>query len=206
MTVENSTLKATDSEAVVIEGGNSVTLNGCEVSGNDKTLNGQSTVKTNVLIYQSMSGDAQEGSSSFSMTGGSLSAETGVMFHVTNATTEITLEDVELSCADEDFLTATADAWGNEGKNGGNVKMNLVNQKAEGNVVIDSVSSLELNVSEGSTYEGAVLSDGEAEVSLDEDSEWILTGDSRISKLTGSKDNVDLNGYSLYVNGELFSE
>ena len=93
--VSGATLSATNSEAVVIEGGNSVTLNDVDITGSNATLNGQSTQKINVLIYQSMSGDASEGSSSFTMTGGAMTAETGSMFHVTNVTTTITLENVD---------------------------------------------------------------------------------------------------------------
>ena len=36
------------------------------------------------MIYQSMSGDADSGTSSFTMTGGSLTSKNGHVFHVTN--------------------------------------------------------------------------------------------------------------------------
>ena len=184
ITVANAKLSASNSEAVVIEGGNSVTLNGVDITGSNKVLNGQSTLKTNVLIYQSMSGDAAEGSSSFTMTGGSMAAETGAMFHVTNVTTTINLENVSFDYAEDSsvFLNASADSWGNAGKNGGNVTLNLVNQEITGAILSDSVSSVAVH--------------------MDENSSWTLTGDSSVTEFSGDLSRVNLNGYTLYINGE----
>lgn len=72
ISVTGAVLSSSSSEAVVIEGGNSVTLTDCTVTGDNNKLNGQSTVNTNVLIYQSMSGDASEGASNFTMSGGKI--------------------------------------------------------------------------------------------------------------------------------------
>ena len=183
ITVTDATLRATNSEAVVIEGGNSVTIVDSAISGNNAKLNGQSTVKTNVLIYQSMSGDASDGNSSFTMSGGSMTAGTGAMFHVTNVTTTINLTDVDFTyAADSDvFLDASSDAWGTAGKNGGNVVLNLAHQDITGIITMDSASSVAVNLTEGST--------------------WTLTGDSYVTSLTGDTAGIDLNGYTLYVNG-----
>ena len=183
ISVSNATLASATSEAVVIEGGNTVNLTDVSISGSNSTLNGQSTVKTNVLIYQSMSGDAAEGDSAFTMTGGSMVSETGSMFHVTNTTTVINLDHVEFTYAEDSnvFLDASADSWGRTGSNGGIVTLNLTNQNISGAILSDSVSSVC--------------------VSLDSNSTWTLQGDSYISGFTGDLANVNLNGYTLYVNG-----
>ena len=188
ITVTGATLTAATSEAVVIEGGNSVTLTDSTVSGSNTVLNGQSTKNTNVLIYQSMSGDAAEGSSSFTMTGGSMTAGAGSMFHVTNVTTEITLSGVDFTYAADSavFLDASADAWGSSGRNGGVVTLNLDGQDITGAITQDSVSSVTVNMTNGST--------------------WTLTGDSYVTALTGDADGIDLNGYTLYVNGTAWSK
>ncbi|MCR5000072.1 MAG: hypothetical protein K6A05_09555 [Lachnospiraceae bacterium] len=203
VSVSDATLSATNSEAVVIEGGNSVTLTNSNISGNNAKLNGQSTIATNVLIYQSMSGDAAEGNSDFTMNGGTLSAGTGSMFHVTNATTEITLEDVDLVYAadNDNLLIASADSWGTSGKNGGNVTMNLISQKAQGTIVVDSISTLALNITSGSNYVGAIDNSGTASVTLSSDSTWTLTKDTYINSFSGDYSNITTNGYSLYVGG-----
>ena len=183
ISVSNATLSSATSEAVVIEGGNTVNLTDVSISGSNSTLNGQSTVKTNVLIYQSMSGDAADGESAFTMTGGSMVSETGSMFHVTNTTTVINLDHVDFTYAEDSnvFLDASADSWGRTGSNGGNVTLNLTNQSISGAILSDSVSSVSVN--------------------LDSNSTWTLQGDSYISGFTGDLANVDLNGYTLYVNG-----
>ena len=181
ITVTGATLSASSSEAVVIEGGNSVTLTDSTLTGCNSTLNGQSTQKTNVLIYQSMSGDASEGSSFFTMTGGSMTAETGSMFHVTNVTTTITLENVSFIYAEDSsvFLDASADSWGNSGSNGGHVTLNLVSQAISGAILCDSDSSV------------AVV--------MDSGSSWTLQGDSVISSFEGDLSQVNLNGYTLTI-------
>ncbi len=202
ITVTDSTLEATNSEAVVIEGGNSVTLENVDITGNNASLNGQSTVNTNVLIYQSMSGDASEGNSTFTMTGGKMVSNIGDMFHVTNVTTTINLENVEFTSSDGAFLSAAADSWGNSGSNGGHVTLNLKSQAIEGDIVVDEISSAALSLTEGSSFTGAVDGRGTVSVTLDETSSWKLTGDSSVSEISGNTENIDLNGYTLYVNGE----
>ncbi|MBQ6520330.1 MAG: hypothetical protein IJI14_16565 [Anaerolineaceae bacterium] len=183
ITVSNAVLSSAVSEAVVIEGGNSVTLNSVDITGSNSKKNGKSTVNTNVLIYQSMSGDASEGNSVFNMSGGSMTSLTGAMFHVTNVTTEINLNGVSFTCASDSnvFLDASADAWGSSGKNGGNVTLNLTNQSITGSILQDNVSSVTVYLSGNST--------------------WKLLGDSYISGFSGDMANVDLNGYTLYING-----
>ena len=183
ISVTGATLTSSASEAVVIEGGNSVTLTNSDISGNNSRLNGQSTMNTNVLIYQSMSGDAAEGNSTFTMTGGTMTAGTGAMFHVTNVTTEINLSGVDFSYASDSdvFLDASSDAWGTAGRNGGSVTLNLDDQDITGVITQDSNSSVAVNLSNGST--------------------WTLTGDSYVSSLSGDTSGIDLNGHTLYVNG-----
>ena len=210
ITVTGATLSASNSEAVVIEGGNSITLNDVDITGCDATLNGQSVVKTNALIYQSMSGDAAEGNSTFTMAGGSMTAETGCMFHVTNVTTTISLSGVRFTYADDSdvFLSATADSWGNAGSNGGHATLNLAVQEIEGNLIADESSSLALNLTEGSRYTGAINPDGAAgsvSVTIDESSTWTLTADSFVDSLDAAEGSIDLNGYTLTVNGEVWN-
>ena len=206
ISVSDATLSAGNSEAVVIEGGNSVTLENVDITGNNATLNGQSTTKTNVLIYQSMSGDAADGNSTFTMTGGSMTSETGTMFHVTNVTTEINLSGVEFTYADDssDFMILSQDSWGKAGSNGGNAAVNMSSQSASGDITVDTASSLKLSLADNSDYSGAINGtdeEGDVSVSIEDGSTWTLTGDSYISSFDGDYSSVNLNGYTLYVNG-----
>lgn len=204
--VTDATLKSTRSEAVVIEGGNSVTLKNCDVTGNNSKLNGQSEVKTNVMIYQSMSGDASSGTAKFSMTGGTLTAKTGCMFYVTNTTAKINLNNVTLKRNTNYCLMRIQQGpWGTSGSNGGNVTFTAKNQKLKGKIIVDSKSSLALSLKSGSTYIGAIKSKGTVNVTIADGCTWKLTGNSTISSLDCDADAIDLNGYTLTVNGKTWT-
>lgn len=206
ITVKNATLMTTKSEAVVIEGMNSVTLKNCKVTGNNSQKNGQSTTYDNVKIYQSMSGDSAEGTSTFTMTGGSLVCKNGNQFHVTNTSSIINLEDVDITNSDTNvFLDISADAWGNSGSNGGTVTLNTTNQDFKGLINVDSISSLTMNLKDNSNYKGAITNKEakEVNVTIDSTSTWTLTEDSYVTSLT-CKGKINLNGHKLYVNGKLY--
>lgn len=61
--VKNAALTANHSEALVIEGQNSITLENCGISGSMSDTEGASSDENvhNMMIYQSMSGDAEGG-------------------------------------------------------------------------------------------------------------------------------------------------
>jgi hypothetical protein len=209
ITVSNA---ANDSEAVVVEGFNSVTLNNSNLTGNMTGVSGQSGSENihNVMLYQSMSGDAQTGTSSFTMTGGSLTAKKGDMFYITNTTSAITLSGVTLNPADGTYMLRVSGndgtrGWGTAGSNGGKATLNLSKQTLTGDITVDSISTLAMNISDASTFTGSINKDGtqasSLAVKLDQASTWKLTADSHISAFDGSLDNVDTNGFKLYVNG-----
>lgn len=210
ITVEDATLTANASEAVVVEGENSVTLVDCTVTGSmEGTYNDGSENIHNVMIYQSTSGDAEEGTASFTMTGGSLTSLAGDMFYVTNTACTITLEDVELALANEILLAVEGNdgsrGWGSEGSNGGQVVFTAVDQELIGTITVDEISTLEMTLSGSSTFEGTINPDGEegeVSVTLESGCTWTLTGDAYITSFEGDLDDVVTNGYTLYINGE----
>ena len=209
ITVNDATLISTASEGVVIEGANSVTLNNCELTDTNNKLNGQSTTYKNIFLYQSMSGDAKEGGSTFTSKNSTITTNNGDSFYITNTTATINLENNEIINSDSIgyFLRSQKDSWGNSGSNGGTVTLNMTNQKVSGNIYIDSISTLTMNMKE-SSYEGSINKDNTAKsitLKLDGSSTIKLTGDSYITSLDDSDttySNIDLNGYKLYVNGK----
>jgi hypothetical protein len=210
ITVSNASLNATASEGVVVEGKNSVTLNQCSLSGNmTGTYQGDETENLHtVMLYQSMSGDAEVGSARFSMTGGSLTGKQGDLFYVTNTTCDLYLEQVAISGADGALLTVAgndgARGWGKAGSNGGNCSFTAKNQALSGNILCDDISTLDVKLSDGASLTGAINPQGAAgtvTLTLDDASTFTLTADSYVTTFNGSASNVKLNGHSLYVNG-----
>jgi len=214
ITVENATLTANNSEALVIEGKNSITLTDCDVTGNMSDSKGASSDINvhNVMIYQSMSGDADVGTSSFTMTGGTLTALNGDMIYVTNTDCVITLKDVDLDIQDEENIllrVAGNDAshgWGTAGKNGANAVFTAVSQELSGDIIVDTISTLELTLSDGSTFTGTVnivdnedggtAAEDNAVITIEEGCTWTLTGDCTVSSLT-NKGTINFNGYTI---------
>ena len=211
ITVSDAYLESTSSQGIVVEGQNSVTLNNVElVAENDSKNSDKSDYYQAVMIYQSMSGDADEGLASFTMNGGSLLNKNGDIFFVNNTVAAISLSDVTITNEDTDgvFLRAEAAGWGNEGSNGGHVTLNASKQTIDGNILVDDISSLNLYLSDSSLFTGSINTDGEegeVYVELDEGSTWILSEDSYITSLTCDADSIDLNGHKLYVNGVEYS-
>lgn len=210
ITVANADLTSTASQGVVVEGKNSVTLNDATLTASNTTKNGdKSDWYQAVMIYQSMSGDAAEGASSFTMNGGSLTNKNGDVFFVNNTVTTISLDGATITNEDADgvFLRAAAAGWGNEGSNGGQVTLKAAHQQIDGDMLVDKVSNLNLYLSDGSTFTGAMNPDGaagEVYVEIVDGSTWTLTGDSYITSLTCGADAIDLNGHTLYVNGKAY--
>lgn len=214
ITVKNAVLEATGSEAVVVEGKNSVTLENVSLTGSmGKNYKGDDTENIhNIMIYQSMSGDAEVGHSSFDMKNGSIVSKKGDMFYVTNTSCTISLENVDLELSNENLFVISGNSnnrgWGTAGKNGGKVVAVAKNQELKGLIVVDEISSLDLTMSEKTTFKGAINKDknnGNVSVKIDSSSSWTLTADSHVSELDAEKESIDTNGYKLYVNGKVWN-
>ncbi len=209
ITVNNSDLIAKASEGIVIEGKNSVTINNCNLTDSNTKLNGKSTTYKNIFLYQSMSGDAANGKAEFTSNNSTITTNNGDSFYVTNTTATINLSNNTIVNNDNtgNFLRVQKDSWGKSGSNGGDVILVMDNQKASGNIVIDSISTLDMTMKTNSYYEGTINGDNSAKsitLILDETSKIKLTGDCYITELKDSDttySNIDFNGYKLYVNG-----
>ena len=214
ITTSNATLEAKASEGVVIEGANSVSLNNCKLIDNNTELNGQSTTYKNIFLYQSMSGDASNGNATFTANDSSITTNKGDSFYITNTTATINLKNNTIINNDTtgNFLRAQKDSWGKSGSNGGTVSLVMEEQTAKGNIVIDSISTLDMKMNSNSYYEGTINGENQAKeikLTLDESSKIKLTGDSYVTSLEDADDsysNIDFNGYTLYVNGNPISK
>ena len=211
ITVSNATLNATASEALVIEGKNSITLENCDASGAmTGTYRDGAENLQGVMIYQSMSGDANVGKGSLTVTGGSLKTEAGDLFYVTNTTAEINLKGVALTLADGALLRVAGNdgsrGWGAQGANGGRVTLTAEDQALEGEIVVDEISSLRMTLSGSSAFTGTVNPEGEAgtvSLALKDNATWTLTADAYLSAFQGDAAQIQTNGHHVYVAGTL---
>lgn len=213
VTVEDALLVSTLSEGVCIEGKNTVTLKNCDLTASNTQCNGNATFLDTIMIYQSMSGDADSGTSAFTMTGGSLTSKNGHVFHITNTHAIINLENVAISNEDSEgvLLSVCDDGW-NGAEN--NAELFATSQQLEGCILVGSNSKFSLTLTDGSGFVGSISGDiqnssgttvstavGEVSVTLDDTSTWTLTADTHITSFTGSASQVISNGYQLYVDG-----
>ena len=213
--VSNATLTANGSEAICIEGLNSIHLYDCDLTGIMSDLDQNDNTWT-VILYQSMSGDSEVGNSTFQMDGGSLTSENGGVFYTTNTESTITLNNVDINYNDENefFLQCTGNTnqrgWGQSGVNGADCHFTGISQDMQGDVIWDSISDLDFYLTEGSSLKGAVVDDesyageggeGYCNVYVSADSTWTVTGDSTVSSLENEGTIVDSNGKTVTIQG-----
>lgn len=214
ITVSNAELTATGSEALVIEGANSIALTDCTVSGNMSDTEGSSSDENvhNVMIYQSMSGDAEVGTSAFSMTGGTLTGNNGDLFYITNTHCKMLLSGVSLFNNDDNANLMTiagnsaSHGWGTAGANGAQVELTADEMYLTGDIVVDSISTLDMTLENGTIFtgtiniveneEGGTAVDNNAVVTIGAGCTWTLTGDCTITSLENNG-TINYNGYSI---------
>lgn len=213
ISITGATLTATGSEALCLEGKNSVALTNCTLTGSLPDLEQHDNTWT-VILHQSMSGDSEVGKGTFTMTGGTLISNNGGLFYTTNTDSEFTLRNVTLQAsADSEYLlrctgNANGRGWGSTGSNGANCVFTAAEQQMSGRVLWDSVSNLTLSLTEGTSFTGAILDDescageggsGTCALTIDETSEWIVTENSALTTLTCKSRIADAAGRTVTV-------
>lgn len=213
--VNNAELTANGSEAVCIEGLNSLRLYNSNLTGNMSDDDQNDTTWT-VILYQSMSGDSEVGNSTFQMDGGTITSKNGGLFYTTNTECTIALKNVDIIYNDDSefFLQCTGNnnqrGWGQNGSNGSDCNFTADSQDMKGNVIWDSISDLDFYMTNGSTLEGAFVNDetyagnggdGYCNVVIDKDSTWTVTGDSKITSLSNAGTITDADGKTVSVVG-----
>ncbi len=205
---------ANASQMVVIEGKNSATVTNSTLKATGKGNRGD-VDQAGIMIYQSMSGDASVGTGNFTAKDSSLSIvstsdyyKTAPMFFITNTDAIINLENTTLSYGSNILISAKGTyEWGTSNSNGGNLTFNANNQTLVGNIEVDNISTLTLNLT-ASSYKGIINENNEGKsivVKLDSNSEITLMGDSYVIELEDEDttySNINFNGYKLYVNGK----
>ncbi len=215
ITIENTQGTATGAQMVVVEGKNTATVKNsnltCSGAGNRNNVD-----NCGIMIYQSMSGDAGEGTGIFNAENSTLQIASNSnyytlspFFFVTNTKAQINLNNNIIKYGSNVLLKIEGTSeWGNSGNNGGEVTLNASNQELVGNIIVDKLSTLEINLENNSSLEGAINSENTAKsitLKLDASSTLTLTNDTYITNLEAEDEdysNINFNGYKLYVNGK----
>jgi len=213
ITVENTKGTSYVSQIACIEGKNSIEVANSDLTGYSEgnRKDGDAYVDLGgIFIYQSMSGDADVGTSLFTAKDSKLTIpqESSVykeapMFHVTNTACVIDLKNTEFSFGSGTFLEVSSqNQWGTTGSNGGTAELKTDSEKIDGNVIVDNISSLNWTM-KNTEFKGAVNSTGNTTVNVADGSTWTLTGDSSLSSLAVSG-KIDYGNYKLTVNGKTY--
>ena len=201
--VSGVTGTAEGSQIAGMEGLNHIKIYDSDLSSTITDKTASDPVANGVIIYQSTSGDADTSTgerAQFQAVDSTLHSkiESGAMFYVTNTSADILLSGTTL---DFDSTKAKllqiegndANNWGRAGSNGADVSFTGLGETLTGDISVDSISSLDLYLLDGTTYTGQILSTANAgdqndsaatiTINLDQDSTWVVTGDTTVFAL-----------------------
>lgn len=203
--VYQSKLAAARSAGVILIGKSKVALEDCELEGNmaPERKSGDVTVReeqtASVLLLRSANCGTPAGPAEFSMKGGLLLSHRGAVFCVNRTEGILSLENVKLKNEDpEAVLLRAAGRPGEAGK----AQVTFRKQKAEGKILTDRDSSLDLTLAQGTVFKGTIS--GEAATGsgtvlhIAKGARWELTGDSTVRSLD-CKGQIEKNGHTLTV-------
>ena len=201
--VSGVTGTAKGSQLCGMEGLNTILINDSTLESTITSATASDPIADGVIIYQSTSGDAESTTgeaATFQASGSTLKSAitSGAMFYLTNTSANIVLADTTL-----DFDTSAAklleasgndsNNWGTAGSNGATVTLTGIGQTLDGDIDVDTISSVDLYLLEGSTWPGTgTISKNSAgvstsneplKVSVDSSSTWVVTADTTVSSL-----------------------
>ncbi len=194
---------AMDSQTLVVEGKNSVSLENCDLMG---------AGKNGLMLYQSTSGDAGEGTATLTSVGSKLTTTSGgPMIYVTNTAAKASFTDTSLHFRSGILAQVSGNNtnnWGKEGENGGDFTLEGIAQAFAGDITCDEISAVTLTLQNESSWDGAMDTAGTGShtaVSLDATSTWNVTADSHVSVLENAlsdNSNITSNGYTIYYDAD----
>ncbi|WP_407381570.1 beta strand repeat-containing protein [Methanobrevibacter sp.] len=210
--VYDSTGSATASSIAVIEGKNSITIDGCNFNSYAYGRTTKGIDCCAVMIYQSMSGDASVGLGSFTSKNSVLTVnpassvyKTAPFFFITNTDANIYLENTTINYGSGILINVSGNTgeWGKSGSNGGDLTFTAVNEVLTGNIYVDKISTIILSLTSSALTSAINTANTASSVSLSlsSDSTWSLTGNSYLTTFTDSDtslSNIQSNGYNIY--------
>ena len=222
--VSGVTGTASGSQIAGMEGLNTILINKSTLESSNTGTTGSDPVANGVIIYQSTSGDADTSTgehATFQAKDSTLKSaiESGSMFYFTNTTADVVLQNTKLdfdSSAADLILAAGNDSnnWGSAGSNGAAVTFTGRSQDLSGKVSADTISTVTLNLLEGSSWTGSAeitenssatgsssTSEAPISVNVDGTSTWVVKADTTISALNVASGGkvVDSSGRTVTI-------
>jgi hypothetical protein len=199
ITANNMEGTSDDSEIGVIEGKNSLTINGGLYSSSGTNA---------FMLYQSTSGDAEEGTSQLIAKNATFRQKgDGAFFYITNTDAEATLSNCTIKTSSDIFVDAAGNTsergWGKRGSNGATFRLTLANMKATGAINCDAISTMSVRFGNNVVYTGEINADqeGTVDVNLSRSAKWNVTQDSYVAAITDDDakfTNIKSNGNDIY--------
>lgn len=217
--LDNVTATAAQSNLISIEGPNKVLVSNSKLISNASKAQAAIPIPCGIALYQTGSNaDAKPDKTAlFQVTGSALSSdiESGALFYLTNVPANIVLSDTKLDFDSDKaklVIAAGNDSGdlGQAGSNGATATLSGIDQTFEGDIEVDTISTLDFYLLTGSSWTGSadIVDNGSSssnadhlDVSIDATSEWIVTEDSTVSNLNlapGAK-LVDESGKAVKV-------
>lgn len=221
--VSGVTGTSTGSQIAGMEGLNTILIKDSELTSTITDKTASDPVANGVIIYQSTSGDAEASTgehATFQAADSTLKSaiQSGSMFYFTNTTADVVLSNTTLDfdSSKAALITAAgndANSWGQAGSNGATVVFTGRNQTLKGTVSADTISSVTLNLLEGSSWTGSAsitenanatdetTTDAPVTVNVDGTSTWTVTENTTVSALNVASGGkvVDEDGKSVTI-------
>lgn len=218
--VSGVTGTASGSQIAAMEGLNTILINNSTLESTNTNKTASDPLANGIIIYQSTSGDAESTtgeSATFQAADSTLKSAitSGSMFYLTNTSADVVLARTSLdydSDAADLIMTAGNDSnnWGTAGSNGATVRFTGIEQQLTGNIEADTISSVDLHLTQGSIWTGSAsildnangaTSDAPITVNVDGTSSWVVTDSCTISALNvaSGAQVVDENGNTVTI-------
>ena len=204
ITIKDTKLNAESSEGIIGIPGANITLNNVVLDSNNITAE-QSNFK-NIYLYTPV---GLEGNIVFNANNSIINTKIGNTFDIVNAKVEINLENNEINNTNGVFLRSYSNPYDTDINN--DIKINLNKQLIKGNMVLDKDTVLNIYLDD-SEYIGSINANSiakEVNITLTKDSKMKLTSNMYVNSLTNGdydNNNINLNGYKLYINNEELSK
>ena len=219
--VDNVTGTASGSQIAGMEGLNTIIIRNSDLTSEITKATASDPVANGIILYQSTSGDAEASTgdtATFQAVDSTLTSkiESGSMFYVTNTNVNVLLSGTTLNYdSDKANLLQIegndSNNWGTAGSNGGTVTFTALGETLEGDISVDTISSLDFFLLDGSNYTGAMkitensvntsATDTPITVNISADSKWVVTEDTTISALNAEDgaEIVDESGKTVTI-------